>query len=183
MNWLEDRGAISSDSIETVLYLSAINGDRSLYDRLLGAAKSSKDPQQTNILLNAMSSFSDQEIVKIALGEILTDHFDSRTSLTLLAPYARNPQTHRTAFTFMKQNYEAIMEKLPKTYGAFMPRYLGDTFDDSATRSDMEDFFRARVAKVPGGPRMLDQVLEGISIREARNKAQQASVIAFLSNF
>jgi hypothetical protein len=53
-------------------------------------------------------------------------------------------------------------------------------FSDPAHRADLEAFLRPRAAAIPGAPRVLDQILEGIDLHIARRAAQQGQVDAFL---
>ncbi len=182
MKWLNDRSSLDQDSLKTILALSARYGDRDLVDRLLAAAKASKDKPETQMILMALSSINNPEIKKVALAEVLTDSFDPPTSAILLFSNSNNPEIHQISFDFMKKNFEIIMAKMPLEYGAYMPMLVG-TFDDSTHRVEVDNFFRGRMSNYPGGPRNLDQVLEGISIREEVKKAQQPGVISFLSKY
>jgi alanyl aminopeptidase len=50
---------------------------------------------------------------------------------------------------------------------------------DAEHRADAERFFRDRVQAQNGGPRVLAQALESISLCEAERVARQASVTSF----
>ena len=72
-----------------------------------------------------------------------------------------------------------MVEKLPRDSGAWLP-YAGAAFCDAAHRADVEAFFKDRAPKYTGGPRILAQVLEGITLCEAAKAAQEPQVAAFL---
>ena len=45
---------------------------------------------------------------------------------------------------------------------------------------EFESFFRPRIEKLDGGPRVMDQALEQLTLCSARKQAQTPGVIAFL---
>jgi hypothetical protein len=60
---------------------------------------------------------------------------------------------------------------------------FGIRFSDAEDRAAFESFFKDRVAKLPGGPLMLRQMLETMQIREEQVRAQRPSVEAFLAGY
>ena len=180
--WFDDRKAVGSDMIGTVLVAAAIHGDRSLFDRMRAAARQEKDEQIQGDLLFAMGSFRDPEIVKAAMPIVLTDEFDSRQSLNIPFGVAQSLQTRDLVFEFTRQNWDALIAKLPTDTGAFMP-YLAAGYCDEQHRQDVKTFFDGRSTKYTGGPRNLAQVLERIDLCVAYKKAQQPSVNEFLQKY
>jgi alanyl aminopeptidase len=164
-----------------VLWTAARHGDRALFDRLRAAAKEEKDEIVKRQLIVALGSFQHPEIIKVALPIILTDEFDSRLSLSILYRVAQKPQTRDLAYDFVKQNWDALVAKLPTDSGAYLP-YIA-SYCDEEHRQDVQSFFKDRSTKFTGGPRILDQVLEGIHLCEVYKKAQQPSVTEFLEHY
>jgi alanyl aminopeptidase len=123
--------------------------------------------------------FSEPEIAKKALPIVLTDEFDIRQSLDILSGVAQTPRTRDLAYDFVKQNWDALIAKLPTDFGALLP-YVAGGYCDDAHRQDAAGFFEGRPTKYSGGPRNLAQMLEGIDLCVAFKKAQQPSVIEFL---
>lgn len=68
-----------------------------------------------------MGSFRDPEIVKTAMPIVLTDEFDPSRSIAILQVLARNPSTRDEAFDFIKQNWDALVAKMPTDWGANFP--------------------------------------------------------------
>jgi cytosol alanyl aminopeptidase len=180
--WLEDHKAVDPDMLETVLKTAARHGDRSLFDRLRGQAKKETDETPRGSLLFAMGSFSDPAITRVALPIIVTDEFDNRESLAILTGAVASSQTRDVAYDFVKQNWDALVAKLPTDFGAFLP-YVARNYCDPQHRAGAEAFFKDRSTKYAGGPRILSQVLEGISICAANKDANQSSVAEFLKNY
>jgi len=180
--WLEDHKAVDPDMLEAVLRTAARHGDRSLFDRFRGQAKKETDETPRGALLSAMGSFSDPAITRVALPIILTDEFDNRESLAILFGAVALSHTRDVAYDFVKQNWDALVAKLPTDSGAFLP-YVARRYCDPQHRADAEAFFKDRSTKYAGGPRILSQVLESISLCAANKDANQSSVVAFLKNY
>ncbi|HEV2175654.1 MAG TPA: M1 family metallopeptidase [Terriglobia bacterium] len=180
--WLSNHNAVAPDMVGVVLRTAAEHGDRAFFRRLRSEAKKEKDQNTRGQLLNAMGSFRDPEIVKAAMPILLTSEFDPRESLGILFGATQWPANRDLVYDFVKQNIGALEAKLPQDVLPFMP-YAAASYCDEQHRADVEAFFKDRSAKYPGGPRTLDQVLEGISLCAANKSAQQASVVAFLSGY
>jgi alanyl aminopeptidase len=182
MAWLDDRKAVDRDMLSTVIMTAARHGDSALFDRLRAAAKQEKDEQILNTLLYGLGSFPDPAIVQKALPIVLTDEFDSRQSLSIPFGVSGSPKTRDLAYDFVKQNWDALIAKLPTDSGAFLP-YVGGGYCDAAHYQDVQAFFQGRSTKYTGGPRTLQQVLERINLCIAYKQAQAASVAEFLEKY
>jgi alanyl aminopeptidase len=182
VQWLDNRQAIDPDMVDVVLYTAARHGDRALFDRFRTEAKKEKDERQRQELLSALGSFRDPNIIDIALPIVLTDEFDIRESLSILFGPTQSSKTRDLAFNFVKENWDALVAKLPTDYGAFLP-YVAAGYSDEKHRAEVESFFSGRSTKYTGGPRILAQVLEGINLQGAYKNAHRASVVTFLGQY
>jgi len=180
--WIDDHKAVAPDMVGTVLTTAARHGDRELFDRMRAAAKQEKDENFRGDLLFSLGLFPDPEIIKLAMPIMLTDEFDSRESLGILFGVSQLPKTRDLAYDFVKQNWDALVAKLPTDTGAFVP-FAAAGYCDTAHRQDVETFFQGRSTKYTGGPRILAQVLEGIDLCVAYKQAQAPSVTEFLQQY
>jgi mevalonate kinase len=180
--WLDDRKVIAPEMVASVLNTAARHGDRALFDRLRATAKEEKDEDIQRSLLYALGSFPQPEIAKMALLIVLTDEFDSRQSLAILRAARQSPTTRDLAYDFVKQNWDALIAKLPADFGAYMPN-VASAFCDEQHRHDAAAFFEGRSTKYTGGPRNLAQTLEGIDLCVAYKKVQQPSLVEFLARY
>jgi cytosol alanyl aminopeptidase len=181
LEWLSDHKAVDPDMLNAVILTAARHGDQALFDRFRAQAKKETDENLQGTLLFAMGSFPDPAIVKAALSIVLTDEFNSRQALQILFG-ASSPATRDLAYDFVKQNWDALVEKLPTDSGAFLP-FVGGGYCDAEHRADIETFFRDRSTKYAGGPRTLQQVLEGVDLCIAYKNENQASVAEFLQKY
>ena len=186
MKWLDDHKAVPSDMTNAVLAAATRDGDRALFDRFLTAAKAEKDRQQRGRIINSLGGFRNPELVREAQKVGMSDAFDARESLFLLFAGFGDPSTRRMPFEFVRDNYDAVMKRVPNAItgggGSFIPQVAGG-FCSAAERKEASDFFEERMKQVEGGPRVLAQVLEGITLCEARRNGQRASVAAFLEKY
>jgi cytosol alanyl aminopeptidase len=180
--WLDDHKAVDPDMLNVVLIGAAKHGDRALFDRMRAQAKKETTEDVRRTLLAALGSFRDPAILKIAMPIVLTDEFDNRESIRILFAARNYPGSRDLAYEFVKQNWDALIAKLPTDYGAFLP-FVADQYCDNQHRADAEAFFTGRATKYAGGPRNLAQTLEVVSLCAANKDANEASVIEFLKNY
>ena len=113
---------------------------------------------------------------------MLTDEFDNRESLAILGGASESAKTRDLAYDFVKQNWDALTNKLPTDMQSYAP-YIARGYCDTSHRQDVDSFFKDRSTKFTGGPRILAQVLERIDLCVAYKKAQEPSVTAFLQEY
>jgi alanyl aminopeptidase len=180
--WLDDHKAVNPEIVGTLLYTAARHGDRELFDRMRAAAKKETNENFRANLIFCLGAFQDPDLIKTALGIVLTDEFDSRETTDILFAPSERRQTRDLDYDFVKQNWDAIIAKLPTDSGAYLP-YVAGGYCDAEHRRDVENFFTGRSTKYTGGPRILKQVLEGIDLCIAYKNAQEASVTEFLKSY
>jgi hypothetical protein len=94
--------------------------------------------------------------------------------------------TRKLAFEFLKANFDQVVSKMPSgggfDFGSVLPQ-TGASFCDSASREELQTFFKPRVDKFVGAPRALDQVLESVDLCIANKAAQEPSVVSFLQKY
>ena len=180
--WLKDRKAIEHDLVGSTLVAGARGGDKALWDSLHDEAKKTKDRWERGQILGAMSAFQDPAIVQENFKVAMSDELDPRETYVLIAGAAQSPQSRQTAYDFVKQNYDSIIGRMPREWGAYTPR-IASGFCDEAHRADAAAFFQDKAPKFQGGPRTLAQVLEGISLCTAQRSAEGANVATFLKKY
>ncbi len=177
--WLDDHKAVDPELVGVVLSVAAGRGDQQLFDRLLADARKAADRTERARLLNALGSFIEPRLVNQAMAIMLTDQFDLREGLGLMQGGFQNPATREVAYKFVIDNYDAITNKMPPMYRPYMAFTLTALCDD-ARKAEAEQFFRPRIEKLDGGPRILAQALEQLSLCAAAKKAQTPGVVAYL---
>jgi cytosol alanyl aminopeptidase len=177
--WLNDPRSVDDDVVDEALAVTTRFGDRKLWDRLFEAAKKSRDDGKRRHLLFALATFHDPELVRASLALLLTDAFDLREAMRLLF---QPEETVDVGFAFLKQNFDALLSRLPAEASAELP-YMAAAFCDEAHRAEVEAFWKPRISKIVGGPRILAQVNERIGLCASLRQAYEPSLTAYLKKF
>src|SRR6266542_71319 len=180
--WLEDPKATGADTLAAVLATAAEEGDRDLFERFRARAKSVSDHRDRTRLLAALGSFRDPALEKEARAILLTDEFDVRESLGILWSTLEERATREVSWQFFKANFDALVAKLPREMGTWLP-WTGGAFCDASHRAEVEAFFRGRVDKLVGAQRPLAEVLEVIDQCVALKADQSAAVGEVLATY
>jgi len=182
VRWIGDRKAIDPELADVVLRVAAENGDRTLYDRFYQGLSQERDRRERAHLFRAFSAFRDPELVSRSLQLVLADQFDPRESMAVISRAHVDPRTQSIVFEFIKNNFDALAQKLPRDAPSRLPVAAMGLCDESR-RAEVESFFQGRSTRFTGGPRILDQALEQLTLCSAFRKAQQPSVVAFLQKY
>jgi len=180
--WLEDRSVIEPSMAGAVLEAAAAHGDRALFDRFKAALGAAREQRDRRRLYAALAVFPDPQLVAEAYGLYLAPATEAREADTLFFAGFDEDETAPVAWKFTTDNYEAILAKMPPFTTGYLP-HAGGSFCDADRRRDVEEFFRTRVDRLPGGKRTLAQVLEKIDLCIAARAAQEPSVRAFLKEW
>jgi alanyl aminopeptidase len=159
--WLADHRSVSPELATAALFLSALDGDAAFYDTLYGAAKAEKDRVERQRILGAMSDFRDPALVRRGFQIAMNDEFDPRESIQLVWGPSHARQVREAALDFVQANFDAIVQRMPRDYGAGMAEIAGGFCDDRHVQV-LEDFFRPRVRRYPGGDRRFAQALQQV---------------------
>jgi aminopeptidase N len=119
-----DRNSVDPSLVETVVRLSALRGNSTLFDEYRRRLEESTVPTDRTTYLQALGSFREPALRERALAYALTGPV--RPHEVLLIPRVMNGVTEyqEQVFDWMTRNYAAIVAKIPPAYAAFMP-YLG----------------------------------------------------------
>lgn len=177
--WLDAHGSIQPEVVGPVLEVASRNGDQKLFDRLHAEARKTGDRVERERLLGAMGQFTDPKIVAQSLAIILTDEFELREANALLQGALGDRRTRELGFQFVKEHFDAIAAKLPQVYRPYLAFSFVPVCDEGR-RSEIQTFFGPRIEKLDGGPRIMAQALETMSLCAAQRKAQAPGVEAFL---
>ncbi|MEP6995715.1 MAG: M1 family metallopeptidase [Acidobacteriota bacterium] len=180
--WLQDRKAIDAELAGEVLQVAARFGDRALFERFREAAKTSQERRDRSRLYRALGRFTDPALLKEAFQLALSPDLDSRETGAILFSAARSQAGREPVWEFVKANFDPIIARMPRESTGEAP-FVAAGFCDAAHRKDTEAFFQGRIDKLPGGPRALAQVLEGVDLCIASRAAQEGSVREFLKKY
>jgi alanyl aminopeptidase len=178
--WLAEPTAVDRDLVGVVLHAAARRGDPPLFEQFRAAALGSPDRERRRELLHALGAFRDPPLLDSALSLTLGEGLDPRESINIVWSAAQGTETGAAAYAFVKAHFEALTARLPRDLSALLPQ-AGASLCTAAEAADLESFFRPRAGDFPGGPRVLDGVVEQVQLCDAFRSAQQASALSFLS--
>lgn len=173
---------IDHDLIGAVLAAGAREADLALWEKLRAAAKSAKDRTERVHLLEAMSAVTDPVLIAKNFDVVLGDDFDLRESLMLVWGSMGDPKNRQMTYDFVKKSYETLASRMPKDWGAGLAGIAG-RFCDEEHKKDAESFFKDKASRSTGGPRILTQTLESMSLCITERPARTESVSAFLAKY
>ena len=179
--WLADHRSVSPELATAALFLSAISGDAAFYDVLHRAAKAEKDRVDRQRILGAMGDFRDPALVQRGFQIAMSDEFDPRESIQLIWGPSKARQARDAALEFVQANFEAIAKRMPRDYGAGMAS-AGDGFCDERHAQILEEFFRPRVRRYPGGDRRFAQSVEQVRQCAAFREKEVPGLVQYLKS-
>jgi cytosol alanyl aminopeptidase len=180
--WLDDKRALPPEVTDAVLREAGRGADAALFERLHAALKTEKDRVIRSHLVAALASLRNPDVGKRALAIVLSDEIDPRESFDIVVGFMGDNEMRPLGWDFLRANWDRLVPRLPAESVAFAPM-LAVGFCDDAHRQQMDQFFRPRSVKLPGGPRILDQALESIAVCTAERAHEAPSVAAFLSRW
>ncbi len=185
--WFQDHKAIDPNMVNSILETAAFYGDKALFDRFLAEFKKTQDRQERERIINAIFAFRDRSALEAALHAVLSGDIPFIEGGFLIVGVGQGSDaTRKIPFEFLKAHFDEIVNKRPTgggfDFGSILP-YVGVSFCDTQSKSELESFLKPRIDKFLGAPRTLNQVLEGIDVCVAEKAAQEPSVVSFLEKY
>ncbi len=180
--WLADRSAVEADMVLAVLESAARHGDRALFEKYKEGIKTSRERRDRNRLFRGLGAFTDPAILDDAFAFAMSAEFDTRESGYIIYSSLQTPEGRAATWKFLQANYDSTVARMPREVTGVMP-YYASGFCDEKHRSEVAEFFAGRAEKLPGGPRNLAKVLEGMDLCIALRGAQEGSLREELARY
>ena len=180
--WLQDPSVLDPELVVTAVGAASASGDRELVGKLKQALVATTDRERRERLLAGLGGVREPALAAELLPLTLDDRVDPRESIFILFRLSQQRETRRTAFDFLKANYDALVARAPQgelSATLYLP-WVGAGLCADDTHAEIEAFFGKRAESVMGAPRVLAQVLESVDQCVARKRAQQPSLVAYL---
>jgi len=182
--WLGDPTALDPELVTTAIGAASAWGGSEMVSRLSQEVVRTTERERRERMLAGLGSAREPGEARELLALTLDERLDPRESITVLFGLSRKRETRRTAFDFLKTNYDALAARLP--HGEFSPAvyfpWVGAGLCAEDTRAEIDGFFGPRAAALTGGPRVLTQVLESVDQCIARKRLQQPPLAAYLES-
>ena len=182
--WLSDPSTLHPATADAIVKGAARKADRELFDALWKAAEDWTDVQYRGQARRALGNVGAPELVKEALGMILTTKHPANERVEMVYAIGKDPRTASVLWDFVKQHYTELTERLPSHDGVDPGAFLIGALSGLCTvgeRDELRTFFNERVKSISGGPRDLAQTLEEIDLCVARKAAHEREMEHYLS--
>jgi len=157
---LADPGSVDHQLARSALLVAATNGDAAFYDRLLGALKGGKSPEEYYAILFSLPEFTDSKLLERTLEFAISPEVRSQDALGVVSDVLDNPEGKQLAWDFVRQHWGDI-EKAGGPFASAEIVRATSNFCDAGMRDQVTEFFNAH--KIAAAERTYRQSIERIN--------------------
>jgi alanyl aminopeptidase len=183
--WFHEHASLDANLVSDILRTATYYGDKALFERFLAELKATKDRQEREVIIGALSSFRDPAAITAGKQALLTGDIPFDEAGFLLFAGQDTPATQKLPFEFLKAHFDEILAKRSGgvfDIGSFFP-VVGRSFCDAGSAEELKSFFEPRLDKLLGARHTLSEVLENINVCIATKAEEEPSVAAFLAKY
>jgi alanyl aminopeptidase len=145
--YLRDPEAVNPSLVETVLRLSAADGDTSRFGGYQRRFEQAKTPGERSRFLNALGSFRDTMLIEKAMDYTLSPSMRPNEMYSVWGTVGSETENQERSFRWMTRNYDKLATRMPPFALAFMIRFAQGC---SAERLDAAKTFFTPARRGPG---------------------------------
>ena len=182
--WLTDPSALDPELVTTAIGAATVWGGPEMVARLSQEVVRTPELERRERMLAGLGGAREPSAARELLALTLDERVDARASIALLFGLSRQRETRRTAFDFLKTNYDALVARQPQgefSTAVYLP-WVGAGLCAEDTHAEIDGFFGPRAAGLTGAPRVLTQVLESVDQCVTRKRVQQPPLAAYLES-
>lgn len=117
------------------------------------------------------------ELLQLVLSPRLRDN----EIYYILMPQLQNEVTRETAWLWLRQNFDAVLERVPDWRRGKLAQ-AGENFCDDGHRAEVASFFKPKEKELSGAPRALANTLESIDLCMAKRAFHAAGLKQYLQD-
>ena len=125
---LQETTRVKAGIARTAIAVTTKHGDTAMFDTIVDAFKKATLPNVKNTLLYSMS-FTDKETVNKMLDIALTDLVTPANTLYMVVSVSRNLEDKTLLYSWMNENLDALIGKMPDYHVSRMPEFVSTTCD------------------------------------------------------
>jgi aminopeptidase N len=171
--------ALDPSAATAIVTVAASRGDAHLFDALSDAAAHASSPGEHYRYLYSLADFEDPALIRRGLDGVLSPDLRAQDAALYLGRFFQNPAARVSAWTFVKQHWDAVAPKVMVFGGDRRIVQALGAFCDAGTRDDIRTFFAAH--PLPATSRELAQTLERIDACIALRTSQTPVVTTWLA--
>ena len=157
---LDNPSSVDHELAGGAFALAALNGDQSLYDRLLAATKNPKSPEEYYQYLFTLPQFSDPKLLQRTLDLAVSSDVRSQDALGVITSVMANPEGEKLAWDFVQSHWD-VVEKAGGPFASAQVVGATSGFCTVQMRDQVTNFFAAH--KVEAAERTYKQSIERIN--------------------
>lgn len=178
-----DPGAVPVSQLETVLSIGVQDIGEPFFDLLLGQAIASEDPAFRGAAAGALARVEDPELVKKLQAALMAGDFKGTEALGIMARQMVRAATTEQTYAWIKENDDAIIERIPESFRSRIVPSLGSSFCSDERADEWQAFVESHADGLPGYERPLAQAIENVRLCAALREAKGAELVAAFENY
>ena len=174
--FLGDPASVDGDLAREALRVTALNDDGTLYEDYIEAYRTAATANQKTVVLTSIY-FDDPAIVHRHLDYSISEAVSAGDTLTGVGLYSAVLDDNSVVFSWLDENFDALLAKIPAVYHALMPQVLGGGCNpDSLER--LNDFFADRGEQFAGTLAKANEAADACIARRERHMPELRKFLA-----
>jgi alanyl aminopeptidase len=174
-----DPEAAPASELETIFSIGVQDIGQPFFDLLLQSAIESNDPAFRGSATGALARVEDPALVEQLQSALLAGEFKGTEMLGIVFRQMVRPKTTELTYAWIRENYAALVERIPGTFRSRTVPAFGSAFCSAARADEWQDFIVSHAESLPGYERTLAQATESIRLcaalrEESADELQQA---------
>ena len=179
--YLQDPGSVDPALLEPAITLSAIHGDRALFDEYRKRFENSKTPAERGLFLTALGAFRDTTLVEAALNYSMTGPLRPQEKFFVPRALGFYEPNRDRLLAWIKSFYPTVAGFLPPHFAIRFAGFGGGCSE--ARYEDARQFFLEANHAVPGMAQELDKVGDRVHECLRLSDREASRTAAYLSAF
>ena len=159
-SFLQDPASVDPNLASVGLELSAVEGDRALFEKYKKRFETAATPAERARFLSALGRFRDPQIVASALDYALEGPLRPQEILMIPQGIASDPRYQDQVFDWVTGHYEAIRARRPARSLIYLPFFASGCSTDRLKKA--QAFFSEPSRRQPGIEVELKKLEEGV---------------------
>jgi puromycin-sensitive aminopeptidase len=175
--YLKNHAAVNPDVVPSILHIVSFNGGTKDYQDVVGAWKSSKNPEDEKRFLTTLASFNKPDLIAKTLNLSLSPEVRGQDATGVLGTMLARKESQEQAWSFTKAQWSGIVKRFPEMGLRHIPASCS-TFYTRKAEQDLRAFFAAH--KVPYASARVARTLESVHINVLFQERDAAKVRAWV---
>jgi alanyl aminopeptidase len=171
--YLADPNSIDASLAGVALRISAIGGDRGLFESYKTRFEQSQVPAERDRYLSAMGSFTDEALQDEALLYLFSGKVRPTEMFNLIGGISDTAAGRDKLYKWITDNYDVITSAIPPEFAAYMPQFASGCSSERLAAA--RQFFSEPEHNVDGTDNQLskvsDRVMDCVNLREREGAA------------